>query len=162
LEIGIDVEGVLEAVAGESEQLLFEIDPAEVEPGQVECFVARSTSGLLEPGDGFVRASEVDEAEANVVVRDAARGIQLDGATGFGDGFLEETLNAEGSGEEGVGLGGGLQGDGLAAEVNGGVEITLLLELAGAAQDLVCEGSPVVVHLRPLYPNWAERGKRMA
>jgi hypothetical protein len=46
--------------------------------------------------------------------------------------------------------------------VDGGVEITLLLELAGAAQDFVREGGPVVVHLRPLYPNWAERGKRMA
>jgi hypothetical protein len=162
LEIGIDVEGVLETVEGETEELLFEVDEAEVEPGQVEGVVMGGAGGLFEPGNGFVVTSQFDEAEPDVVVSDAAGGVKVDGTAGFGNGLLEEALEAEGSGEEGVGLGGGVEGDGLAAEVDGGVEVALLLKLAGAVQDFVREGGPVVIHPRPLYPNWAERGKRMS
>ncbi len=143
----LDVEGFLETAHGLTVHFLAEIGATEIVMREMSGFVARGFDGLLQPGNGFIELAEFNHIGANVVVRVAEIGIQLDGAFAFGDGIEKAALKMVGPAEEGVGFGGGMKFQGRLVKFDGAIVvafhlclISVLKHFPGARQGLLIHG----------------------
>ena len=114
--------------------------------GKVPGFVAARFGGALEPGDGFVVALLFDQVRANVVVRIAEIGIDLDGALALRDGFVDAALEMITPAKKRMGLGRGVQFKRRLIELDGAIVIAFHLRLIGVLQDFPRAGEGLHAH----------------
>ena len=130
---GLDGDGRPQLADRGGDLVAHDVDAAEVDVGEVARLVAHGVLGPLEPGDGFVEPAQLDQVGADVVVRVAEVGVDLDGAQALGRGLLEPTLERVRPAEERVRLGGGARGDGAPVGLDGALEVAGDLLAVGLA-----------------------------
>jgi hypothetical protein len=145
--LGFDVEGFLKTAHGLAVHFLAQISAAEIVVREMTRFVAWGFDGLLQPGNGFIELAEFNHVGADVVVRIAEVGIELDGALAFGDSVEKAALKMVGPAEEGVGFGGRMELQGRLVKFNGAIVIafhlcliSVLKDFPGASQGLLIHG----------------------
>src|SRR5712691_824377 len=84
---------------------LTEVDPPEVHVGELARLVARGALGFLEPRDGLIELVLLHQVAADVVIRVAEVGIDLDRPETLPRGLLAPTLEAQRPPEKCVSLG---------------------------------------------------------
>src|SRR5262249_25525779 len=94
-EVGVgrsELDGRLELLERLPPASLFEVDPSQIHERKLPRLVPRRLLGALEPGDRLFELALLHEVNADVVIRVAEVGIDLDGAQAFGRGLLEPSL----------------------------------------------------------------------
>src|SRR5215470_1569940 len=129
---------------------LFEVDPSQIHERKLPRLVPRRLLGALEPGDRLFELPLLHEVDADVVIRIAEVGVDLDGAQALGRGLLEAALKRVRPAEERVRLRGRTGGDGTTIDLDGGFEIAGHLPAVGFAPELDRALARVVAHRAPL------------
>ena len=106
----LDFQGLLETAHGIAVHLLPEVRAPQIVMRKVARLVAARFRGAFEPGNRFIKAILFDQVGADIVVRIAKIGIDLDGEFAFGDGLVNAPLEMVGPTQKGVRLGGGRPG----------------------------------------------------
>ena len=105
--------------------------------------VTRRALGALEPRHGIVQRALLDQVCANVVIRVAEVGIDLDGAFALGDGALDVAGMCVSPTEECVRLGGGAGLDGAPVQLDGGAQRSSAVPLEALPPQVQGLGSSV-------------------
>jgi hypothetical protein len=93
--------------------------------------VARSRHGPLEPENGLIVASQLDQIRTNIVVRVAEVRVHADGAFAFCNGVMHFPLKVVGPTQKRVRFGGRANFQRISIEFDGAIQLTFHLGLIG-------------------------------
>src|SRR5579859_1996977 len=113
------------------------VDPGQVEMGEVPGVVAWRLNRLLEPGNRLFPAAQLDEIGPDVVVGIAEVRVDLNRPFAFGDRLAVSTLETVGPAQKGVSFGRGSERDGPPVQADGVLELSRHLGLVGPAEELL-------------------------
>src|SRR6185369_7930679 len=122
---------------------LFEVDPSEVHVRELPWLVPLGQLGPLQPRHRLIQPVLLHQVDADVVVRVAEVGIDVDRQVALARRLVEPPLEGIGPAQERVGLGGGTDADRFLVERDGAIELARHLvtvrlppEIDGPAQVL--------------------------